>query len=454
MDKQSSISVEHKNWEPLDYDPHNHAQKEHLRSQFEYVDELIRLYDLYNHFVVNCFANHNLFDESLRNGFRRILHKDVGTTTNTEMLARFCDYVLNDTHELLTSFRRADQAVESYLDKLAALFSYSPDHDLFTFVYRQYLATRLLENRSHSEEAERSMIAKMKLRAGPRFTSRLEGMLNDIASSRYMNTEFQTCISKNDYDAFRPNQELLDCPLLPIDVKVLTQGIWPLLRDRNVRPPRDFSVAASLFQTFFENHKTRKVLRWAWELGTVTLLVRDGQKRSILNGIICNTLQAFVLWLFNHYEHLTLQEICNLLQLESWIGIRLLHSLCCGKFKILSKSGHPSIVSTSDSFWVNTGFDFDKYSQKLIALPYPDLHERSALSKGTYSCSIPIKAFIVRIMKKEKTIRLSALIDRVMDSLERFRPELKIISSVIENLIENEYLSRDLQVPDILHYVP
>jgi cullin 1 len=298
------------------------------------------------------------------------------------------------------------------------------------------------------------MIAKMKLRAGPRFTSRLEGMLNDIAISRYMNTEFQNSIAKNDYDSFTPHGELLDNHLLPIEVKVLTQGIWPLLRERSIRPPREFSVIASLFQSFFENRKTRKVLRWAWELGTVTLLVKDAECKSIICGIICNTIQAFVLFLFNNYEVLTVNEICNILQVEPWIGIRLLHSLCCGKFKILAKSGHPLIVSASDSIWINAEFDFGKYSQKLIALPYPDLHERSGFSKGAYSCSIPIKAFIVRTMKKEKTIRISALIDRVMDSLERFRPELKIISSVIDNLIENEYLSRDHQVQDILHYVP
>lgn len=192
---EQQVYAESKDWEPPDYDPHHHQQRDQIKMQFDYVDNLIHLYDLFNHFCVNCFRNHPLFEEALKNGFRRILHKDIGPITNTEILARFCDYVLNESHELLTTIRRADQAVEAYLDKLAALFSYCLDYDLFTFVYRQYLASRLLENRSHSEEAERSMIAKMKIRAGPRFTSRLEGMINDMSISRQINKDFQVSLS-------------------------------------------------------------------------------------------------------------------------------------------------------------------------------------------------------------------------------------------------------------------
>jgi cullin 1 len=452
---EQQAKTEIKEWEPHDYDPHHHFHRDQLKMQFEYVEELIRMYDLFNHFVANCFRNHSLFEEALKNGFRRILHKDVGTTTNTEIIARFCDYVLNESHELVTHIRRADQAVENYLDKLSALFSYSPDYDLFTFVYRQYLATRLLENRSHSEEAERSMIAKMKIRAGTRFTSRLEGMVNDMAISRQLNKDFQTNVMHRKTSAFSDENSSAEILLwmqdiLPVEVKVLTRGIWPPLRDREIRPPIEFDHTSKLFQSFYVKVKQRKILKWAWELGTVTLAMKDTATGNVKHGIIATTLQAMVLCLFNEHETLRLSEICRVLSMDSWIGVRVLHSMCCGKNKVLVKTGNPLVISLSDRFQVNQEFSSTK---KFIALPFPDLHEKS-VAQASYDYSIPMKAFIVRMMKKEKSMRLSALIDLVMDNLERFRPELKMISAVLDNLVENEYLEKDQQVSDLYHYVP
>eukprot|EP00475_Leptophrys_vorax_P035865 TRINITY_DN5967_c0_g2_i1.p1 TRINITY_DN5967_c0_g2~~TRINITY_DN5967_c0_g2_i1.p1 ORF type:complete len:880 (+),score=235.47 TRINITY_DN5967_c0_g2_i1:3-2642(+) len=443
---------ESKEWEHPDYDPHHHVHRDQLRLQFDYVEELIRLYDLFNHMVCTCFRNHVLFEEALKNGFRRILHKDVGATTNTEIIARFCDYVLNESHELLTQIRRADQAVEAYLDKLSALFSYSPDYDLFTFVYRQYLATRLLESRSHSEEAERSMIAKMKIRAGTRFTSRLEGMVNDMANSRVLNKDFHSCIVHRKVSAFsdaHASSELMLWmqDMLPVEVKVLTRGIWPTLRDRDIRPPLEFSHTAKLFQSFYEKSRERRTLKWAWELGTVTLAMRDYDNK-VRHVIIATTLQAMVLCLFNEHESLKIQDICRVLHMDSWIGVRVLHSLCCGKNKVITKSGNPLIVSMGDRFQVNEDFTAPKM---FVALPFPDLHEKSVV-QASYDYTIPMKAFIVRTMKKEKSMRLSALIDLIMDSLERFRPELKMIAAVLDNLVENEFLERDEK--DLYHYVP
>ena len=58
------------------------------------------------------------------------------------------------------------QALEDKLEKVVRLFSYLSDKDIFAEFYKKQLAKRLLLARSSSDDAERSMIAKLKLRCG------------------------------------------------------------------------------------------------------------------------------------------------------------------------------------------------------------------------------------------------------------------------------------------------
>jgi hypothetical protein len=46
---------------------------------------------------------------------------------------------------------------------------------------RNLFAKRLLNQRSASNDAERSMLSKLKLRCGAQFTGKMEGMLSDLA---------------------------------------------------------------------------------------------------------------------------------------------------------------------------------------------------------------------------------------------------------------------------------
>lgn len=56
--------------------------------------------------------------------------------------------------------------MEEYLEKTVQMFSYLTDKDLFAEIYRNQLAKRLLNQRSASDEMERLMIGKLKLRCG------------------------------------------------------------------------------------------------------------------------------------------------------------------------------------------------------------------------------------------------------------------------------------------------
>jgi cullin 3 len=55
--------------------------------------------------------------------------------------------------------------VDDILDKTITLFRFLQDKDVFERYYKQHLAKRLLWNRSVSDDAERGMLSKLKVKA-------------------------------------------------------------------------------------------------------------------------------------------------------------------------------------------------------------------------------------------------------------------------------------------------
>jgi cullin 3 len=63
------------------------------------------------------------------------------------------------------------------------VFRYLSEKDVFERYYKGHLSKRLLYGRSVSDDAERGMLAKLKVECGYQFTQKLEGMFHDIKLS-------------------------------------------------------------------------------------------------------------------------------------------------------------------------------------------------------------------------------------------------------------------------------
>lgn len=57
-----------------------------------------------------------------------------------------------------------EQEIESVLDKTMVLFRYLLEKDVFERYYKTHLAKRLLLNKSVSDDSEKNMISKLKVR--------------------------------------------------------------------------------------------------------------------------------------------------------------------------------------------------------------------------------------------------------------------------------------------------
>ncbi len=84
-------------------------------------------------------------------------------------MSSYCNRVLRTGGAKLS-----EEEIEEQLGKVIQLFSYLTDKDLFAEFYRNQLAKRLLSQRSASNDAELSMIMKLKLTMGSQFTSKMQ----------------------------------------------------------------------------------------------------------------------------------------------------------------------------------------------------------------------------------------------------------------------------------------
>lgn len=84
------------------------------------------------------------------------------------------------------------------------VFKYVEDKDVFQKFYSRMLAKRLVNGTSASDDAEGSMISKLKEACGFEYTSKLQRMLTDMSLSKELNDKFKDRMSQN-YDSSGSN---------------------------------------------------------------------------------------------------------------------------------------------------------------------------------------------------------------------------------------------------------
>jgi hypothetical protein len=90
-------------------------------------------------------------------------------------------------------------------------------------------------------------------------------------------------------------------------------------------------------------------------------------------------------------------------------------------------------------------------------LPIPALEEEGGTTKKpklVQDRAHTIDAAIIKRMKTHKRMDFNELLAQVLSALSMFQPQPKIIKQRIEKLIQDEFLARDEESKNILHYLP
>lgn len=432
--------------------------------------------------VTDAMGGEKRAQKRMREAFEDFLNADARAAN---CLAVYVDELLRG------GLRGADERrVARELDRVIVVFRYLSDKDVFEAYYKSHLAKRLLGGKSGNEEAEKAMVSLLKAECGYQFTSKLEGMFNDMRISRETAEKYRSHkravassnaggagggASSDERDASNGGRAV------DVEVSVLSNSHWPTQAVAMCTLPPPVEAAMDRFQRYYLSNYTGRKLAWQTSTGTAevraTLPPAKGSGRPRRHDLTVTTYQMCILVLFNDADVLTLAEIRDRTHIPEDELRRHLVSLCTPKHRILRKGSKGKFISgDSDTFTYNA-----EYTSKMTKVKVPTVSMRDAgggtapgAGSGPSSAgaagpaaagsaapgaaggapSIPpsveedrrhlLEASIVRIMKARKTSSHNDLVAEVTRQLSgRFVPSPQFVKKRVESLIEREYLERD-----------
>ncbi|ETW83078.1 hypothetical protein HETIRDRAFT_474227 [Heterobasidion irregulare TC 32-1] len=405
--------------------PNPNAQS--LAIALKWVQDVLHLKDRFDYIWKNSFDSNRDLESGLNEAFESFVNAQPRAP---EFISLFIDENLKKGLK-----GKTDAEVEAVLDKTITVFRYITEKDVFERYYKGHLAKRLLLGRSVSDDAERGMLAKLKVECGYQFTQKLEGMFHDMK------------ISSETMQSYRTHLEKTTAPEVDISVIVMTSTFWPMPYMGVVCALPDVLVKTSKsFEQFYLSRHSGRRLTWQLSMGNADVRVTFKAKKHDLN---VSTFALVILLLFEDLtegEFLTYEEIKAATSIPDVDLQRNLQSLACAKFKVLKKHPHGRDVNPSDSFSFNQ--DFSSPLQKIKISTVASRVESGEERKETHDRveeerRHQIEACIVRIMKDRKHMTHIDLVNEATRQLAtRFQPNPLNIKKRIEGLIEREYLER------------
>ncbi|GMH33867.1 hypothetical protein BSKO_01701 [Bryopsis sp. KO-2023] len=391
-----------------------------------FVQGLLTLRDKYEEIIRQAFGDDKNFRNALNQAFEHFVNQNP---RSPEYISLFIDEKLRKGIK-----DQSEVDLEAILDKVMTIFRFLQEKDVFEKYYKQHLAKRLLSGRSYSDDAERSLLVKLKTECGYQFTSKLESMFNDIKTSEDMMRDFKEFVQDGDVELG-----------MDFSVQVLTTGSWPAQSTAQCHLPQEFENCCAEFQKFYLRARTGRRLTWQTNMGTSDIQGCFGNRKHLL---VVSTYQACILLLFNNSERLSYREVAESTGIPHTELKRNLQSLACVKGKqVLMKEPMSREINDSDMFSVN-----DKFASKLFrvkigtvtAQKETEPEKQETRQKVEEDRKPQIEAAIVRIMKARRTLDHNNIISEVTRQLApRFNPNPSVIKKRIESLIEREFIERD-----------
>jgi cullin 1 len=268
-----------------------------------YVDALLSVHTRYHSLVKEAFNGESEFVRSLDNACREFVNRNKicksGSTKTPELLAKYTDSLLKRG-----SKAAEESELEEMLVQIMTVFKYIEDKDVFQKFYSKMLAKRLVHVSSVSDDAETSMISKLKEACGFEYTNKLQRMFQDIQISKDLNSSYKDWLEKSFLDD-DDRKKLVDSHF-----QILGTGFWPLTApSTSFLAPPEIVKTSERFQKFYcDKHNGRK-LTWLWQLCKGELKANYIKNTKVPYTFLVSTYQMGILLLFNESDTLTYSDI-------------------------------------------------------------------------------------------------------------------------------------------------
>ena len=383
-----------------------------------FVFELSELHSKYFKLIETAFQRDVDFETAIDKAFRSFINNN-SLSKSYELIAKFSDLILRK------SKKRTEFDFEQNIVSIVKLFRYLDDKDMFQRFYSKYLAKRIINNQSLSNDYEEESISRLKAVCGYEYTSKLQKMFLDSSLSEELNQRFQDHCKR----AKHRNSNFL----------VLTSGAWPISTDQKCefQLPLELDKEQKLFEKYYGSVHNGRKLEWNHKLSTVEMKLNFSDKNY---EILMNTYHAVILDLFNNNDELSVGSIKSKTLIKSSDLIQSLKDLIeLGLLLCENPESPKSIVR------INSGFTHKRTKIKLQGLLQTDspAEVENVRRNVEEDRKVYVQALIVRIMKSKKELSQNLLIEEIIEQGKvYFVPSISLIKKTIDILVEKQFISR------------
>ncbi|KAK4239863.1 Cullin-4B [Achaetomium macrosporum] len=422
----------------------------------EMVIRLLELRRSLDIMIRDAFSKDDVFSYALRESFSHFINDkksasswNTGTSKVGEMIAKYIDMLLRGGLKTLpksllsdgkdraeaersgmASTADEDAELDRQLDNGLELFRFIEGKDIFEAFYKKDLARRLLLGRSASQDAERSMLSKLKMFKDQELAKEEMASYKEWLAGTGQNTSS-----------------------VDLTVNILSAAAWPSFPDVKVLLPKEVAEQINTFTRYYKSKHTGRRLTWKHNMAHCVIKAQfnRGPKELLVSAA-----QAAVLMLFNEVDDdndksstagvLAYEQISQSTGLQGAELDRTLQSLACGKARVLTKYPRGKEVNPTDTFTVNKAFTDPKFRIKINQVQLKETKEenRETHQRVAADRQFETQAAIVRIMKSRKKLTEAQLVAEVINQTKsRGAMDPADIKGNIEKLIDKDYLDRE-----------
>lgn len=397
-----------------------------------YVDALLEVHSQHQSLVKKAFNDEAEFTRSLDNACREFVNRNevckATSSKSPELLAKYTDVLLRKSG---SSIEEAD--LERTLSQIMIVFCYIEDKDVFQKFYSRMLARRLVHSNS-SDDAETSMISKLKEACGFEYTNKLQRMFQDMQISKDLNKEFAehlaTIQSSSGVDS---------------TFSILGTGFWPLTPPNTpFNAPAEIVAEVERFSRFYKHKHDGRKLTWLWHLckGEIRTGYCKNSKTPFTFQV--SIYQMAILLLFNEKDTYTYEDMLGATQLTAEVLDQALAVILKARVVVMSGAATDK-PGPGKTFSLNYDFKSKKIRVNLNLGGIKETKQEEAETNKTIEedRKLVLQSAIVRIMKARKHMKHTQLVSETINQIRsRFMPKVGDIKKCIEILLDKEYLER------------